>query len=113
MNRLLDALKVFLGIKSAVCKKTLKEIYKLIPMNQDTKDKLTKVKDYLAGLPAKFAALQAQVDLLKSDDDSDKAKITDLTSQVDALKLEQVEIVTFADELSQATDTADIADGEG
>lgn len=112
MHRVKNALYVLLGVKVAVRKETLKEIYKLIPnMTQETKDKLNVVKAYLAGLPGKFQALQAQIDALKGDDNVDKAKIADLTAQVDALQADQVDIVTLADELESAAKAADEADG--
>ncbi len=113
MQRLLNALAVLFGEKVAVNKRTLTEIYKLIPdMTQETKDKLNAVKAYLASLPDKFKALKDQIDALKSNDDADHAKIDDLTAQVDALKGEHDEIVSVADELDAAAKAADAADGD-
>lgn len=111
MQRLIQALYVLCGCKVAVDKRTLKDIYRLIPMTQETKDKLTAVKSYLASLPEKFKNLQDQIDALKGNDDADKAKIDELTAQVDALKADQVDIVTLADELDAAAKAADEADG--
>lgn len=111
MQRVIQALYVLLGKKVAVNKRTLKDIYKLIPMTPETKDKLTAVKNYLVTLPAKFKALQDQIDALKGNDDVDKAKIDALTAEVDALKQDQVDIVAIADELDAAAKAADEADG--
>lgn len=80
-------------------------------MNQETKDRLESVKVYLQSLPAKFLALQSQIDLLKSNDQEDADKIASLTAEVAGLQEEHTEIVTVANDLAALADAANEADG--
>ncbi len=119
-----DAFLVLIGEKIALSKNVPKwigalyeQVRELNPNIKETMDatlktKLDSVKEYLASLPGKFQALQKQIDELKANDDADKTKIDDLTTQVNDLKKDNEDIVGIADELVAAKEASDAADGE-